>query len=117
MTRVVRALVTRQPAGALGRPPQSRGAGPAVGCLFCREPIAIASFVAAQPDPRILSAACSNCGLMVSATPAALAAWSRPNDSPDGDLADRLRAQRVAKGTLAILNRVDASELVDGQVI
>jgi hypothetical protein len=91
--------------------------GPVVGCLFCREPIAIASFAPAPPDPRIRSAACTNCGLMVSATPAALAAWSRPNDPSDGDLAERLRAQRVAKGTRAILDRVGASEELEGQPV
>jgi hypothetical protein len=85
--------------------------------MFCREPIAIASFVAARPDPRIMSAACTNCGLMVSATPAALAAWTRPNDTSDWDLADRLRAQRVARGTRAILERVGASEALEGQIV
>jgi hypothetical protein len=88
-----------------------------VGCLFCREPIEISSFTAGQPDLRLLSAACSNCGLMVSATPSTLAGWSRPNDVSDGDRADRLRARRVAMGTRAILERVGASEALEDQIV
>jgi hypothetical protein len=84
--------------------------------MFCREPIAVASFVAGPPDPRIMSAACPNCGLLVSVRPAMLAAWSSPLGGPDRDsgLADRLRARRVAQGTRAILERVSASGTQDG---
>ena len=117
MRGVSRTAVARRPADAPRRPIQARAAGQVVGCVFCREPIAISSFVAAPPDPRVLSTACTNCGLMVSATSAALAAWSRPNDSSDGDLADRLRARRVALGTRAILDRVGASEALEGEIV
>lgn len=96
---------------------QARGAGPAVGCLFCREPIAISSFVAGRQDPRVLSAACGNCGLLVSATSTALATWSRPNDMTERELAARMRARRVALGTRAILERVGASEALEGQPV
>jgi hypothetical protein len=85
--------------------------------VFCHEPIAITSFVAGPPDARIMSAACSNCGLMVSATASALAMWSRPNDSSDSDLAGRLRAQRVAKGTRAILERVGPGDGLEGHPV
>jgi hypothetical protein len=63
-------------------------------------------------DPAVLSAACSNCGLLVSATPATLATWSRKDDAAhrDHDIADRRRAFRVAMGTRAILDRVGVTE-------
>ena len=79
--------------------------------MFCREPIEVGSFAAGRPDPGIMSAACPNCGLLVSVRPTTLAAWCRPADRQTGDvdLADRLRARRVAQGTRAILDRVSAS--------
>jgi hypothetical protein len=92
-------------------------AAPAVGCLFCREPIEIASFVAGPPDPRVLSAACPNCGLLVSATPTTLAVWSRPVVSSEDDIAARLRARRVAMGTRAILGSVGLSGRFEDQAV
>lgn len=93
----------------------NRAGGPTVRCVFCREPIEIGSFVAGASDPAIRSTACSNCGLMVSATSTTLAAWSRRGvaSDQDDDLAGRLRARRVAMGTRAILERVGASDLLE----
>jgi hypothetical protein len=76
--------------------------------MFCRERIEIESFVVGAPDPRLMSASCSNCGLMVSVTPSTLASWSTSDVSADRDseLARRMRARRVAQGTSAILRGV-----------
>jgi hypothetical protein len=85
-------------------------AGLFVACMFCRERIEIASFVVGAPDPRLMSASCSNCGLMVSVTPSTLASWSTSDVVADRDrdseLARRMRARRVAQGTRAILRGV-----------
>jgi len=82
-----------------------------VACMFCHERIEIASFVVGTPDPRLRSASCSNCGLMVSVTPSTLASWSTSDDAADRDrdLARRMRARRVAEGTLAVLRGVRTS--------
>jgi hypothetical protein len=90
---------------------------PAVGCLFCREPIEIASFVPGPPDPRVLSAACSNCGLLVSATPPTLLAWSRPVATSEDEIAARMRARRVAQGTRAILRHVGPNGLFEDEAV
>jgi len=105
-----------QPAVGWARPGLAAGA---VGCLFCREPIELASFVAGPPDPRVLSSSCSNCGLLVSATSATLDVWSRTDvvTHRDDDLAARMRARRVASGTRAILDRVGTGESLDGFLV
>ena len=117
MKGAARAVATTRRAGSRRRPKSPPAAGPVVGCLFCREPIEIGSFVPGSLDPRVLSTACPNCGLLVSATTATLAAWSR-SDLDSGrvsDLAGRRRALRVANGARAILERVGASELLEEQ--
>ncbi len=92
-----------KPAVSVGEPVE-----PSVGCIFCGEAIEIAWFVAGATEPIVRSAACRNCGLRVSATPRAWAAWSRRSEVSDDGLADRLRARRVATASRAILQRVGA---------
>jgi len=105
------------------RPPRrvaaTLAAGPVVGCHFCSEPIEIAAFAAGPPDPAILSTACTNCGLLVSATPTTLAAWRRQDVATHraDDIADRRRAHRVAMGTRAILSRVGVGEPFDERAV
>ncbi len=93
-------------------------ASPSVGCQFCGEPIEIAAFVLTSPKQRILSAACSNCGLRVSATLPTVASWHRAQVGPDraGDLARRLRARRVAQGTEAILSQARPADRFEAVV-
>jgi len=112
MTVTARPVALRAPYSAPRRPLSTRAVGPVVGCPFCREPIEIGSFALGPPDPTILSAACPNCGLLVSATPATLATWSRQDLAAhrENDIADRRRAYRVAMGTRAILDRVCVTE-------
>jgi hypothetical protein len=117
MNGVQHVTATRQSTSAAVRPMAPPIAAPAVGCLFCREPIEIASFVAGPPDPRLLSAACPNCGLLVSATPRTLAVWSRPGVASEGDIAARLRARRVAMGTQAILGHAGSHGLFEDQAV
>jgi hypothetical protein len=92
--------------------------GPSVGCQFCGEPIEIASFVLASPSQRILSAACSNCGLRVSATLPMVASWHRAQAGPDraSELARRLRARRVAHGTEVILAQARPADRLEAVV-
>jgi hypothetical protein len=106
-------LAPRPSGPGYGRPGSCAAARPHVSCVFCREPIEVSSFTPGKLDPRILSTACTNCGLLVSATRATLAAWSRPEVSCD--LAVRERARRVARGTRAILDRVGASGFPEQQ--
>jgi hypothetical protein len=117
MNGVQQVTATRQSTSVADRPLSTPIAAPAVGCLFCREPIEIASFVAGPPDPRVLSAACPNCGLLVSATPATLAAWSRPVATSEKEVAARLRARRVALGTQAILGHAGLRGLFEDQAV
>jgi len=109
-------VTPRRPLGAPRRPMSVQGTGPSVGCVFCGEPIEIASFAAGPPDLRVLSSICSNCGLRVSATSAMLGAWGRTDvvAHREDDLASRMRARRVASGTRAILDRVGTGEPLDG---
>lgn len=107
----VRATTPRQAGPAIT-------SGPAIGCQFCGEPIEIVSFVLASPKQRILSAACSNCGLRVSATLPMVASWNRAQVGLDhaGDLARRLRARRVAQGTEAILAQAHPADRFEAVV-
>jgi hypothetical protein len=109
-------MTLQRPLDAPRRPASGLMTGPAVGCLFCREPIQIASFAAGPPDPQVLSSVCSNCGLRVSATTATLGVWSRTDavTHRDDDLAARMRARRVASGARAIIERAGAGEPLDG---
>jgi hypothetical protein len=117
MNGVQQVTGTRQPTCVAERPLSPPVAAPAVGCLFCREPIEIASFVAGPPDPRVLSAACPNCGLLVSATPTTLAVWSRPVATSEEEVAARRRARRVALGTQAILGHAGSHGLFEDQAV
>jgi hypothetical protein len=78
-----------------------------VPCVFCREGIPTASFSTVPSDPRLTSASCPNCGLLVSATHATWAYWNRPsNVEPERGRAEVLRARRVAVATRLLRERL-----------
>jgi hypothetical protein len=78
-----------------------------VPCVFCREGIPTASFSTVATDPRLTSASCPNCGLLVSATHATWAYWNRPsNVEPERGRSEMLRARRVAVATRLLRERL-----------
>jgi hypothetical protein len=74
--------------------------------VFCREPIAMSSFVIGERQAR--TGMCPNCGLMVSVAPAVWALWTQAEEASEHDrsLAERLRARRVAAAARLIRERV-----------